>query len=216
MIMPVSVKICGLSDRAGLDAAVAAGARYVGFVFFAKSPRAVTVEQAAELAVEVPPGIAKVALVVDADDAVLDEIVARVAGSSCTEFMRTDVFAPLGLTRIASGPVNSAARLPSGPDLGVACRCTTTSVPLPNPLAVPQCLGQSGTEISSTSTRRSSISVRRSSLMGVCSVAICMKYARYFDQSIPFIRCVPLRELYVGRGRSQPIAEFLVCQCRQV
>ncbi|MGR3593833.1 phosphoribosylanthranilate isomerase [Limimaricola soesokkakensis] len=76
--MPVSVKICGLSDRAGLDAAVAAGARYVGFVFFAKSPRAVTVEQAAELAVEVPPGIAKVALVVDADDAVLDEIVARV------------------------------------------------------------------------------------------------------------------------------------------
>ncbi|MGR3630811.1 MAG: phosphoribosylanthranilate isomerase [Limimaricola soesokkakensis] len=76
--MPVSVKICGLSDRAGLDAAVAAGARYVGFVFFAKSPRAVTVEQAAELAVEVPPGIAKVALVVDADDAMLDEIVARV------------------------------------------------------------------------------------------------------------------------------------------
>lgn len=76
--MPVSVKICGLCDRAGLDAAVAAGARYVGFVFFARSPRAVTVEQAAELAVEVPPGIAKVALVVDADDAMLDEIVARV------------------------------------------------------------------------------------------------------------------------------------------
>ncbi|GAD54478.1 phosphoribosylanthranilate isomerase [Limimaricola cinnabarinus] len=76
--MPVSVKICGLSDRAGLDAAMAAGARYVGFVFFAKSPRAVTVEQAAALAVDVPPGIAKVALVVDADDATLDEIVARV------------------------------------------------------------------------------------------------------------------------------------------
>lgn len=76
--MSVSVKICGLSDRAGLDAAVAAGARYVGFVFFAKSPRAVTVEQAATLAIEVPPGIAKVALVVDVDDATLDEIVARV------------------------------------------------------------------------------------------------------------------------------------------
>ncbi|WP_432255645.1 phosphoribosylanthranilate isomerase [Limimaricola sp. AA108-03] len=76
--MPVSVKICGLSDRAGLDAAVTAGARYVGFVFFAKSPRAVSVEQAVELAVEVPPGIAKVALVVDANDAMLDEIVARV------------------------------------------------------------------------------------------------------------------------------------------
>ncbi len=76
--MSVSVKICGLSDRAALDAAVAAGARYVGFVFFAKSPRAVTVEQAATLAIEVPPGIAKVALVVDVDDATLDEIVAGV------------------------------------------------------------------------------------------------------------------------------------------
>ncbi|WP_341211409.1 phosphoribosylanthranilate isomerase [uncultured Limimaricola sp.] len=78
MTVSVSVKICGLSDRAGLDAAVAAGARYVGFVFFAKSPRAVTVEQAATLAIEVPPGIAKVALVVDVDDATLDEIVTRV------------------------------------------------------------------------------------------------------------------------------------------
>ncbi|WP_334060885.1 phosphoribosylanthranilate isomerase [Limimaricola cinnabarinus] len=76
--MPVSVKICGLSDKAGLEAAVAAGARYVGFVFFARSPRAVTVEQAAALALEVPMGIAKVALVVDADDATLDEIVGAV------------------------------------------------------------------------------------------------------------------------------------------
>jgi phosphoribosylanthranilate isomerase len=77
--MPVSVKICGLSDRAGLDAAVAAGARYVGFVFFARSPRCVSVETAAALALEVPPGVAKVALVVDADDATLDDIVARVS-----------------------------------------------------------------------------------------------------------------------------------------
>ncbi|MBB3712265.1 phosphoribosylanthranilate isomerase [Limimaricola variabilis] len=76
--MPVSVKICGLSDRAGLDAAVAAGARYVGFVFFARSPRCVSVETAAALGLEVPPGVAKVALVVDADDATLDDIVARV------------------------------------------------------------------------------------------------------------------------------------------
>ncbi|WP_282025382.1 phosphoribosylanthranilate isomerase [Limimaricola cinnabarinus] len=76
--MPVSVKICGLSDKAGLEAAVAAGVRYVGFVFFPKSPRAVTVEQAAALALEVPMGIAKVALVVDADDATLDEIVGAV------------------------------------------------------------------------------------------------------------------------------------------
>ncbi len=30
----VNVKICGLTDRAALDAAVVAGARYVGLVFF--------------------------------------------------------------------------------------------------------------------------------------------------------------------------------------
>ncbi len=74
----IQVKICGLRDAVGLSAAVDAGARYVGFVFFPKSPRAVTVTQAVTLAVQVPVGVAKVALVVDADDAMLDEITAQV------------------------------------------------------------------------------------------------------------------------------------------
>lgn len=74
----IRVKICGLRTAADVDAAARAGASYVGFVFFPKSPRNVTVEQAASLAVEVPVGIAKVALVVNADDAFLDELTARV------------------------------------------------------------------------------------------------------------------------------------------
>ena len=74
----VQVKICGLSTPEQVRWAVEAGARYVGFVFFPKSPRNVSVEAAAALAVEVPPGIAKVALVVDADDALIDDITARV------------------------------------------------------------------------------------------------------------------------------------------
>ncbi len=77
--MSVAVKICGLTDRDGLRSAIEAGARYVGFVFFPKSPRAVTPQQAAALALEVPPGVAKVALVVDADDDLLDEITGNVA-----------------------------------------------------------------------------------------------------------------------------------------
>lgn len=77
-MMDVRVKICGLRTREAVEAAVAAGAAYVGFVFFARSPRAVSVDEAAALAVQVPPGVAKVALVVDAEDAVLDEIVERV------------------------------------------------------------------------------------------------------------------------------------------
>jgi len=76
--MDVRVKICGLREEAHVAAAVEAGARYVGFVFFAKSPRNMTVETAARLAATVPPGVAKVALVVDATDAELDAIVAAV------------------------------------------------------------------------------------------------------------------------------------------
>ena len=72
------IKICGLRDVATLEAAVAAGAAYVGLVFFEKSPRNVTIEQAATLAQAVPPGVAKVALVVDADDTRLDAITSQV------------------------------------------------------------------------------------------------------------------------------------------
>lgn len=75
--MSTRVKICGLSTVDHVRWAVEAGASYLGFVFFAKSPRNVSVETAAALAADVPPGVAKVALVVDASDALLDEITAR-------------------------------------------------------------------------------------------------------------------------------------------
>lgn len=78
MALPTRVKICGLRDAAMLDAAVQAGAAYVGLVFFEKSPRNVTLAQAAALAAMVPAGVAKVALVVDADDAQLDALLAQV------------------------------------------------------------------------------------------------------------------------------------------
>lgn len=74
----VRVKICGLKRPMEIDAAAAAGAAYVGFVFFEKSPRYVTPHQAAELAEHVPVGLAKVALTVNADDAALDALLARV------------------------------------------------------------------------------------------------------------------------------------------
>ncbi len=72
------VKICGLRDVTGLNAAVEAGAGYVGLVFFPKSPRNVSIDEAAAIAKAVPVGVAKVALVVDADDALLDAITAQV------------------------------------------------------------------------------------------------------------------------------------------
>ena len=74
----IRVKICGLRTAADVAVVAAAGAGYVGFVFVEKSPRHVTVAQAAEAALAAPPGLAKVALVVDADDARLDAIVEAV------------------------------------------------------------------------------------------------------------------------------------------
>jgi phosphoribosylanthranilate isomerase len=76
--MSIAIKFCGLTRPQDIHAATAAGARYVGFVFFPKSPRNVTVEAARALALEVPPGVAKVALTVDADDAELDALTAAV------------------------------------------------------------------------------------------------------------------------------------------
>ncbi len=74
----IRVKICGLSTPETIAAAADAGAAYVGFVFFEKSPRNVSVSQARDLAVDVPMGVAKVALTVNADDAALDAIMRAV------------------------------------------------------------------------------------------------------------------------------------------
>ncbi|MBA84597.1 phosphoribosylanthranilate isomerase [Thalassobius sp. S69A] len=74
----VKVKICGLTQPEHVLAAAQAGAAYAGFVFFPKSPRNVGVAQARALALEAPVGLAKVALVVDADNAQLDAILEQV------------------------------------------------------------------------------------------------------------------------------------------
>jgi phosphoribosylanthranilate isomerase len=68
------VKLCGLRTPADVTAAAEAGAAYVGLVFFARSPRNLTIPEARLAALAAPPGLAKVALVVDASDADLDAI----------------------------------------------------------------------------------------------------------------------------------------------
>ena len=77
--MPLLVKICGLSTRETLDAALAAGADMVGFVFFPPSPRHLSLETARELGGRVKQRATKVALTVDADDATLEDIVGALA-----------------------------------------------------------------------------------------------------------------------------------------
>lgn len=74
----IRVKICGLKTPQDVAAAAAAGAAYAGFVFFAKSPRNLSIADAAALALEAPAGLCKVALTVNATDAELDAITAAV------------------------------------------------------------------------------------------------------------------------------------------
>lgn len=72
--MSVRVKICGLTRPADLAAVAAAGAAYAGFVHFPKSPRHLDAAALAALAAEAPPGLCKVLLTVDAEDALLDAL----------------------------------------------------------------------------------------------------------------------------------------------
>ena len=76
--MGVRVKICGIKDETALYAAVEGRADLVGFVFYPASPRYLPPQQAAPLAEYVRGMAASVALVVDADDARIDEIAAAV------------------------------------------------------------------------------------------------------------------------------------------
>jgi len=73
--MSVVVKICGLSTRDTLEAALQAGADMAGFVFFPASPRHLGFETARELGRQAQGRAAKVALAVDPDDALLAGII---------------------------------------------------------------------------------------------------------------------------------------------
>ncbi|CAN1722962.1 N-(5'-phosphoribosyl)anthranilate isomerase [Hyphomicrobium sp. 1Nfss2.1] len=76
--MTTKVKICGLRDEAGLEAALNAGADYVGFVFFPRSPRNIAPPMARVLADRARGRAKIVALLVDPDDQLLEEVVGAV------------------------------------------------------------------------------------------------------------------------------------------
>jgi len=63
--MDVKLKICGLTNAADVRAAIDAGADYLGFILYPKSPRFISPEQAKELIKNVPHGIKKVGVFVD-------------------------------------------------------------------------------------------------------------------------------------------------------
>lgn len=115
----VRVKICGLSRPEDVVATAKAGAVYAGFVFFAKSPRNISIDQARALAVEAPLGLAKVALMVNPDDALLAAVngavpldMIQLHGSESAERV-AQVKALTGLPVMKAVGVSSAADLPA-------------------------------------------------------------------------------------------------------
>lgn len=76
--MRTRVKICGMTRVEDARAAVAAGADAVGLVFDRRTARGVTPEQARSIAAAVPPFVAVVGLFVDADPALVREVLNRV------------------------------------------------------------------------------------------------------------------------------------------
>mgnify|MGYP000956201145 FL=1 len=77
--MALDVKICGLKTEEAVDAALAAGADLLGFVFFPKSPRNVSIDEAVTLAAGARGRAKIVALAVDPDDALVEAIATRLA-----------------------------------------------------------------------------------------------------------------------------------------
>lgn len=110
-------KICGLSDPEGVDAALAGGARYVGFVFFPKSPRNVTLLKAGALAARARGRADIVAVTVDADDALLSAISERVRPDWIQLHGSESRFRPRSVRRFATKGVIKAVGVSRATDL---------------------------------------------------------------------------------------------------
>lgn len=139
--MPVDVKICGLSTEDSVDAAVNAGADFVGFVFFAKSPRNVTPERAAELAGRARGKAKIVALTVDADDTALKHVnmllnpdLFQAHGAETPERIRA-------IASLTGKPVMKAIRVKEAADIAAATAYTDAAAFILYDAKAPETLG---------------------------------------------------------------------------
>lgn len=111
--MAMRIKICGITSGIALDAAVDAGADWVGFNFFARSPRYVTPARAAALSARCEGGPPRVGLFVSAGlDGILDDIAATLA------IVKLDVLQIYGA--VDFGAVRARFGIPVWRPIGVA------------------------------------------------------------------------------------------------
>lgn len=118
--MTLEVKICGLKTEAALEAALDAGADYVGLVFHARSPRNVDLATARTLADRVRGRARIVALLVDPEDARLAEIVAAVDPDIIQLHGGESPERVAAVARLAGRPVMKAVKVASAGDAEAA------------------------------------------------------------------------------------------------
>jgi phosphoribosylanthranilate isomerase len=112
------IKICGITTVADARCAVDCGADAIGLVFYARSPRAVTVEQAASIAAAVPPFVTVVALFVDEPAQSVQRILSDVA----IDMIQFHGSEPAEFCEQFARPWLKALRVRPGVDLAAACR----------------------------------------------------------------------------------------------
>lgn len=106
------IKICGLTREQDVDAVAAAGADAVGFVLYAKSPRHVTPQRAAELTRRLPPFMTPVLLLVNASVAEVQAACALIPNATLQ--FHGDETPQQCLAAAGGRPFLRAARIPLG------------------------------------------------------------------------------------------------------
>lgn len=113
-LLRTRIKICGLTRESDVDAAVAAGVDAIGFVLYAKSPRHVSAQRAAELARRLPPFVTPVLLFVNEDTSKIIAACASVAGA-IAQFHGDETPADCWAASVqGQRPYLRAARIPLG------------------------------------------------------------------------------------------------------
>jgi len=141
--MPVEVKICGLSTPETVDAAIAAGADMIGLVFFPKSPRNVTLDQAAALAERARGKARIVALVVDAGDAELAAIIEKVDPDLIQAHGAESPERIADIGRLTGKPVIKAIRVKDDADIAAAADFASVASLILYDAKAPETLGSS-------------------------------------------------------------------------
>ncbi|KTC39060.1 phosphoribosylanthranilate isomerase [Pseudomonas sp. ABAC61] len=113
----VRSKICGITRIEDALAAVEAGADAIGLVFYARSPRAVNVQQARAIIAALPPFVTTVGLFVNASRCELGEILDAVP----LDLLQFHGDEPAAACEGFHRPYIKALRVKAGDDIAAAC-----------------------------------------------------------------------------------------------